>query len=61
MAKQQAESQQSLIQPPFCHRLPSVTLEMLLHRYFNGVPKDLPGSAQCKYPCPAAAELVLLG
>lgn len=29
---EQAESQQSLIQPLLCHRLPSATLEMFLHR-----------------------------
>lgn len=58
---EQAESQQSLIQPLLCHRLPSMTLEMFLHLQFNEVSKDLAGPAQCRYPCPAAAELVLFG
>lgn len=58
---EQAESQQRLIQSLVCHRLPSVTLAMFLHPYFNGVPKELPGPTRCRHPCPGAAGLVLLG
>lgn len=42
---EQAESQQSLIQPLLCHRLPSMTLERFLHLQFNEVSKDLAGPA----------------
>lgn len=58
---EQAESQQSLIQPLVRHRLPGVTLEVFFHVGFNEVPKDLTAPAQCKYRCPAAAQSVLWG